>query len=100
MVDAILGSKRPVLYVGGGCLDCPDEVRDLVARTGIPVTQTLMGLGAFPESHPLALQVAYSQSAVGLLLYLGRCVPPAQNMWPGVALDCSMRLSSVQRCKG
>ena len=52
-----MGSRRPVLYVGGGCLDCPEEVRELVARTGIPVTQTLMGLGAFPESHPLALQV-------------------------------------------
>ena len=59
IVDAILGSRRPVLYVGGGCLDCPDEVRELVARTGIPVAQTLMGLGAFPESHPLALQVCY-----------------------------------------
>jgi len=57
IVDAIHSSRRPVLYVGGGCLDCPDELRELVARTGIPVAQTLMGLGAFPESDPLALQV-------------------------------------------
>ena len=57
IVDAIHVSRRPVLYVGGGCLDCPDELRELVARTGIPVAQTLMGLGAFPESDPLALQV-------------------------------------------
>ena len=56
-MDAIHSSRRPVLYVGGGCLDCPDELRELVARTGIPVAQTLMGLGAFPESDPLALQV-------------------------------------------
>ena len=51
------GAKRPVLYVGGGCLDCAAELRDFVARTGIPVAQTLMGLGAYPESDPLALQV-------------------------------------------
>lgn len=73
IVDAIMGARRPVLYVGGGCLDCPDEVRDLVARTGIPVTQTLMGLGAFPESHPLALQVAPTLPATGLPLLLALC---------------------------
>jgi acetolactate synthase-1/2/3 large subunit len=56
-VDAIHGSKRPVLYVGGGCLDASAELREFVAATGIPVAQTLMGLGAFPETHPLALQV-------------------------------------------
>lgn len=57
IVDAIHGSKRPVLYVGGGCLDASAELREFVAATGIPVAQTLMGLGAFPETHPLALQV-------------------------------------------
>ena len=67
IVDAIHTSRRPVLYVGGGCLDCPDELRELVARTGIPVAQTLMGLGAFPESDPLALQVACSLIACALL---------------------------------
>ena len=32
------------------------QVRELVRRTQIPVVQTLMGLGTFPETHPLALQ--------------------------------------------
>ena len=73
IVDAIHASRRPVLYVGGGCLDCPDELRELVARTGIPVAQTLMGLGAFPESDPLALQVPCSLIACALLL----CYPVA-----------------------
>ena len=50
-------AKKPVLYIGGGCLGSSEEVQELVRRTGIPVAQTLMGLGAFPESHPLALQV-------------------------------------------
>ena len=31
------------------------QVRELVDRTGIPVTLTLLGLGAFPASHPLNL---------------------------------------------
>ena len=38
-------AKRPVLYVGGGCLDAAPELRAFVERTGIPVAQTLMGLG-------------------------------------------------------
>ena len=73
IVDAIHASRRPVLYVGGGCLDCPAELRELVSRTGIPVAQTLMGLGAFPESDPLALQVLCSPIACALLL----CLPAA-----------------------
>lgn len=36
------------------------QVRELVQRTQIPVVQTLMGLGTFPETHPLALQVRLS----------------------------------------
>ena len=52
-----LQSKKPVLYVGGGCLESSEEVRELVRLTGIPVAQTLMGLGAFPETDPLSLQV-------------------------------------------
>ncbi|CAK0737622.1 hypothetical protein CVIRNUC_000943 [Coccomyxa viridis] len=80
VVDAIHTSRRPVLYVGGGCLDCPDELRELVARTGIPVAQTLMGLGAFPESDPLALQMLgmhgtvaanYAVDKADLLLAIG-----------------------------
>ena len=50
-------AKKPVLYVGGGCLDASRELREFVAKTGIPVASTLMGLGAFPDSDDLALQV-------------------------------------------
>ena len=46
-----------MLYVGGGCLDSSKELREFVAKTGIPVASTLMGLGAFPDSDALALQV-------------------------------------------
>ena len=50
-------ARKPVLYVGGGCLDARKELREFVAKTGIPVASTLMGLGAFPDSDDLALQV-------------------------------------------
>jgi acetolactate synthase I/II/III large subunit len=57
IVEAIRGAKKPVLYVGGGCVDSAEEVREFVRLTGIPVAQTLMGLGSFPEQDPLALQM-------------------------------------------
>lgn len=51
----IAKSKRPVLYVGGGviCSDSHEELFELVSLSKIPVTLTLMGLGAFPGNHPL-----------------------------------------------
>ncbi|HZT68267.1 MAG TPA: biosynthetic-type acetolactate synthase large subunit [Terriglobia bacterium] len=53
----ILESRRAVLYVGGGVISsgATDELRVLAELTGIPVTTTLMGLGAFPSRHPLSL---------------------------------------------
>lgn len=57
VIDALKTSKRPILYVGGGCVDSAAEVVEFVQRTGIPVAQTLMALGSFPEQDPLALQM-------------------------------------------
>lgn len=127
MAEAIRQAKRPILYIGGGCVDSgahlrlvaaalgcwaagllraarglgratpataaaaatrkacrrgarrhrallqltpaplspapppptAAEVKELVERTGIPVAQTLMALGAFPEQDPLSLQVGW-----------------------------------------
>lgn len=56
-VQAMLTAERPVLYVGGGALaaGAHEEVRQLAERLNLPTTCTLMGLGAFPASHPLSL---------------------------------------------
>lgn len=60
-------AKKPVLYVGGGCLNAWQELREFVAQTGIPVTQTLMGLGTFDATDPLSLHVgARSTSSFSL----------------------------------
>ncbi|MGD7002342.1 acetolactate synthase large subunit [Corynebacterium halotolerans] len=54
-VRLIAEAKRPVLYIGGGVIkaDAHAELREFAEYTGIPVVTTLMGLGAFPDSHPL-----------------------------------------------
>ena len=56
-VKSLMGSKRPVLYIGGGVVssEASLELRELAEKLSIPVTSTLMGLGAFPSSHPLFL---------------------------------------------
>jgi acetolactate synthase I/II/III large subunit len=55
----IVRARRPVLYVGGGVIssDAHAELLELAELTQIPVTTTLMGLGAFPSAHPLALDM-------------------------------------------
>ena len=59
VAEAINASERPVLYVGGGVIlsGASEELRRLATQANIPVTTTLMALGAFPEDHPLALKM-------------------------------------------
>jgi acetolactate synthase-1/2/3 large subunit len=55
----VVTARRPVLYVGGGVIsaDAHEELRELAELTQIPVTTTLMGLGAFPSEHALSLDM-------------------------------------------
>jgi acetolactate synthase-1/2/3 large subunit len=57
--EIINQAKRPVLYVGGGCIasDAGEELTAFARKTGIPCTTTVHGLGAFPEDDPLALRM-------------------------------------------
>ncbi|MBE7559208.1 biosynthetic-type acetolactate synthase large subunit [bacterium] len=82
IVRALKKSRRPLIYCGGGIISghAHDELRRFVEITGVPVTTTLMGVGAFPEDHPLSLKwlgmhgAAYANYAVAecdLLLALG-----------------------------
>ena len=56
---AIKLSRRPIIYAGGGIIssDASGQLREFVKKTGIPVSMTLMGLGAFPNEHPLSLDM-------------------------------------------
>lgn len=55
--EAIAQAKCPVIYSGGGVItsEASEELRELVNITQIPITSTLMGLGAFPGNDPLFL---------------------------------------------
>jgi acetolactate synthase-1/2/3 large subunit len=58
-VDLILAAKRPLIFGGGGLLwsGASEELKELVHRLQIPVTLTLMGLGAFPADDPLFISM-------------------------------------------
>ncbi len=49
-VDMMLAAERPVIYTGGGVVlgEASEQLTELVRTTGFPITNTLMGLGAYP----------------------------------------------------
>ena len=56
-LELIKNAKRPMILAGHGIIlsGAMDEVRTFAEKTNIPVGLTLLGLGAFPASHPLSL---------------------------------------------
>ena len=72
LADAFNAAERPLLYVGGGAINAnaAPEVRALAEKAMAPATTTLMGLGAFPGDHILALGMpgmhgtAYANKAI------------------------------------
>ena len=80
ILEAIRESKRPVLYVGGGAQHCADEVTAFAKATGIPVANTLMGLGTIDRADDLSLSMLgmhgtvvanYAVDSADLLLAMG-----------------------------
>lgn len=58
VIELIEEARQPVLYVGGGVIsaNASEELYKFVKQTGIPVTTTLMGVGAFPETDELSMK--------------------------------------------
>jgi acetolactate synthase-1/2/3 large subunit len=50
---ALANARRPVIYSGGGVVNgnASDELREFVTTDHLPITSTVMGLGAFPARH-------------------------------------------------
>ncbi len=82
LIGLIGQARKPMLYVGGGVIssNASEELLEFVERTQIPVATTLMGIGCFPETHPLSLKwlgmhgTVYANNAVNeadLLLAVG-----------------------------
>jgi acetolactate synthase-1/2/3 large subunit len=82
VMELIRQSKKPIIYAGGGVVhaNAGHLLRTFAEKTGIPVALTLMGLGTFPSSHYLCLQMLgmhgtvyanYAINEADLLLALG-----------------------------
>jgi acetolactate synthase-1/2/3 large subunit len=55
--ELVAGAKRPLILAGAGVIrsGASDLLREFAEKTDTPVASTLLGLGGFPASHPLAL---------------------------------------------
>jgi len=82
VIAAIRRAKRPILYVGGGCINsgASAELVKFARAANIPVTMTCMGLGSFPGDDPQSLDMLgmhgtvyanYAINEADLLLALG-----------------------------
>jgi len=82
VLETLSTSTQPMIYCGGGILsgNASADLMEFVERTGIPVATTLMGIGCFPEDHPLSLKwlgmhgTVYANNAVNeadVLLAIG-----------------------------
>jgi len=51
-VQLLLEAERPMVYTGGGVVlsNASAQLKDLIKRTGFPITNTLMGLGGYPSN--------------------------------------------------
>ena len=51
-VDVLMAAKRPMIYAGGGVIqgEGSELLTELARKLGFPITNTLMGLGAYPAS--------------------------------------------------
>jgi acetolactate synthase-1/2/3 large subunit len=56
-MNLLMKQEKPVIYAGGGVIssDAAGELAELARILGIPVTTTLMGMGAFPGTDPLCM---------------------------------------------
>ncbi len=56
-VELLRNAKKPLIYAGGGAIssDVGEDLITFAEKIDAPVVSTLMGLGAFPNSHPLHL---------------------------------------------
>ncbi len=55
----LAGSEKPLIYAGGGVIhaEASEALRSFAAQLGLPVVTTLMGIGAFDTTHPLAMRM-------------------------------------------
>ena len=75
VVDLIKAARRPVIFAGGGVIlsNGAEALTRLARSTRIPVTMSLMGLGAFPGSDPLSLGMIGMHGTYRANMCTGEC---------------------------
>ena len=75
LAEAINESKKPLLYAGGGVIASGTSaiLTELARKFKLPVTTTLLGLGAFPETDPLSLRMVGMHGSVAANRALSEC---------------------------
>jgi acetolactate synthase-1/2/3 large subunit len=74
-VNLLLGAKRPMIYTGGGVIlsNAAEQLTALTRRLGFPITNTLMGLGAYPASDPQFLGMPGMHGTVEANMAMQHC---------------------------
>lgn len=102
---AIAKSQRPCIYAGGGIISggASEELTRFAETYNIPVATSLMGIGAFPETHPLSLKYLgmhgtyyanYAADQCDLLLARGSFRRPFHRQCEGI---CTRRFHHPYR---
>jgi len=75
VVELIQKAKRPVIFAGGGVIlsQASKQLTSLAKIANIPVTASLMGLGAFPGSNPLWLGMLGMHGTYRANMSIGNC---------------------------
>ncbi len=75
LAELINQSSRPLLYVGGGAIngDASAELAELAHKANIPVTTTLMAMGAFPDDDPLSVRMLGMHGSVAANYAVDHC---------------------------
>ncbi len=75
VVEMIKKAKRPVIFAGGGVIvsQASEQITRLAKMADIPVTASLMGLGAFPGSDPLWLGMLGMHGTYRANMSIGHC---------------------------
>ena len=74
-VQLLLGAKRPMIYTGGGVIlsNASEQLTKFTRLLGFPVTNTLMGLGAYPATDPLFLGMPGMHGTVEANMAMQHC---------------------------
>ena len=74
-VQLLLGAQRPMIYTGGGVIlsNAAEQLTALTRRLGFPITNTLMGLGAYPATDPQFLGMPGMHGTVEANMAMQHC---------------------------